>query len=62
MSMPEEAMVGGALEAQASHQLEGQAGGMLRSSSGRKGHAVASWCWLNPNGLMSSRVPGVVER
>lgn len=41
---------------------EGQAGGMLRSSSGRKGHAVASWCWLNPNVLMSSRVPGVVER
>lgn len=40
---------------------EGQAGGMLRSKSGRKCHAVASWCCLNPSDLMSVRVPGVVE-
>ena len=61
VSMPEEAMLGGALEAQASHQLRGTGWWDVAIEIRAKGHAVAAGSCLNLSGLMSSTVPGVVE-
>lgn len=53
--------MGGALEAQASHQLRGTGWWDVLIESRAKGHAVAAWCCLDLDFLAGSRVPGVVE-
>lgn len=61
VSMPEEAMVGGALEAQASHQLGGTGWWDVSIEGRAKGQAVAAWWCLNQCGPRNSRVSGAVE-